>query len=883
MRCFSRLLIAATALTRALAQYNDGYETVNSPTDPVQIRLAYQGPTAMMVSWNTFSQLTNPTVSYGLSPNALTQTASSSVSVTYPTSLTYNNHVNITGLAPFTTYYYLPQYSNATTPYTFTTARAAGDQTPYTVGVVVDMGTFGALGLSTVVGTGAANPLAVNEQTTIAALTEMIDSYEFIVHAGDIAYADYWLKEEIQNYLPTTTPAQGAVVYESILNAFFDEMNIITSQKAYMVNPGNHEANCDNGGTTNKTSGQKYTSSICLAGQTDFTGYINNWRMPSGPSSGVGNFWHSYDYGMTHFIHIDTETDLGNGLVGPDEGSPEYGGPFGSYTNQQVDWLTADLAAAVNRTLTPWVVVFGHRGWYLSASGSVCANCQTAFENLFYEYGVDLYINGHAHLYERTAPIYNGILDPNGLTNMGTKVRAATLYITNGAAGHYDGLDTFTTIQPYSAYHEASDYAWSTISFANSTHMTIDTLWSANNTVFDSAVLYKAHAATLQTSSTTTSSSSSTSFISSASSTSIGSSVTTNPTSTTNTATTTSTAVYPTYTNFNGQGHLFVWSNGTLQGDIGSAGTWYNTPGQNTATYTAVPLYPNGTAFTIQHSTNYCTIGSDFSFGCVATSAGAATVFGQTPDGNLTFQGSEAFYASVVANSATKPTIYATPLPVSLNIVWGGTAVVVAPTSTSSVLSSGSSSVSSTTSKPTSSSSLQSSSSLLSSSSFSSSNSLSSSVPTSQTSSVLSSTGLSSSSNSSVLFSSTSGTSLVVSSSSSSLVSTSSSVTSSNTSSSLVPGNTVTVTSTLAIPTTIYSDFTVTQTSIATESDFVTIVETNTQDDFITIVQTSTLPASTVTSAITVTETATATEDDFVTIVQTSTEPASTVVSEVTV
>lgn len=320
--------------------------------------------------------------------------------------------MNITGLLPFTTYYYLPQYSNATTPYSFTTARAAGDTTPYSVGVVVDMGTFGALGLSTVVGTGAANPrmsspatvaksfmtpannniVRVNEQTTIAALTEMLGSYEFMVHAGDIAYADYWLKEEIQNYLPTTTTDQGAVVYESILNAFYDEVEGITSQKAYMVTPGNHEANCDNGGTTNKTSGVKYTSSICMPGQTNFTGYINHWRMPSGPSGGLGNFWYSYDYGMTHFVYIDTETDLGNGLVGPDEGSPEYAGPFGS-TNQQISWLTNDLAS-VNRTLTPWVVVFGHRGWYLSATGSVCANCQTAFESLFYEYDVDLYING---------------------------------------------------------------------------------------------------------------------------------------------------------------------------------------------------------------------------------------------------------------------------------------------------------------------------------------------------------------------------------------------------------------------------------------------------------------------------------------------------------
>jgi uncharacterized protein YdeI (BOF family) len=47
MRFFAQLLVVATVITGALAQFNDGYESVNSATDPVQIRLAYQGPTAM--------------------------------------------------------------------------------------------------------------------------------------------------------------------------------------------------------------------------------------------------------------------------------------------------------------------------------------------------------------------------------------------------------------------------------------------------------------------------------------------------------------------------------------------------------------------------------------------------------------------------------------------------------------------------------------------------------------------------------------------------------------------------------------------------------------------------------------------------------------------
>ena len=62
---------------------------------------------------------------------------------------------------------------------------------------------------------------------------------------------------------------------------------------------------------------------------------------------------------MTHFIQLDTETDLGHGFVSPNEsGGPENenSGPFTSIMNQQTDWLEKDLAA-VNRTKTPWVVV----------------------------------------------------------------------------------------------------------------------------------------------------------------------------------------------------------------------------------------------------------------------------------------------------------------------------------------------------------------------------------------------------------------------------------------------------------------------------------------------------------------------------------------------
>lgn len=158
------------------------HKTINS-----QLRLAYAGSTGMYVSWNTFEKLERPTVHYGTSPKDLCQRASSNVSVTYPTSLTYNNHVKITGLQPDTMYYYLPEHllhMEHSKPYNFTTSRVAGDKHPFTVAVVVDLGTMGAQGLTTTAGTGVSpnNTLTPGERNTIDSLDSAKHGYDFVWH-----------------------------------------------------------------------------------------------------------------------------------------------------------------------------------------------------------------------------------------------------------------------------------------------------------------------------------------------------------------------------------------------------------------------------------------------------------------------------------------------------------------------------------------------------------------------------------------------------------------------------------------------------------------------------------------------------------------------------
>ncbi|KAK3621009.1 hypothetical protein LTR56_023052 [Elasticomyces elasticus] len=176
--------------------------------------------------------------------------------------------------------------------------------------------------------------------------------------------------------------------------------------------------------------------------------------------------------------------------AGASEG--EDAGPFATLMNQQTNWLAADLAA-VDRTKTPWIIVAGHRPWYISIandSSDVCWECKDRFKPIFLNYSVDLVLSGHVHAYERNAPMFNNTPDPMELDN-GT----FPWYITNGATGHYDGLDTLDRpFQTYSRYAQDSTYGWSKLTSHNSTHLTQDFIISGNNSVLDSATLYKQHA-----------------------------------------------------------------------------------------------------------------------------------------------------------------------------------------------------------------------------------------------------------------------------------------------------------------------------------------------------------------------------------------------------
>jgi hypothetical protein len=67
----------------------------------------------------------------------------------------------------------------------------------------------------------------------------------------------------------------------------------------------------------------------------------------------------------------------------------------------QYEWIQKDLAN-VDRTQTPWIIASWHSPWYCTNHDHYESgyDMRSEFEDLLYQYKVDLILNGHVHAYE---------------------------------------------------------------------------------------------------------------------------------------------------------------------------------------------------------------------------------------------------------------------------------------------------------------------------------------------------------------------------------------------------------------------------------------------------------------------------------------------------
>ncbi|TIB62885.1 hypothetical protein E3P77_03708 [Wallemia ichthyophaga] len=427
-------------------------------TSTYQHRIAIARDTGMNIAFNTLG-------------NAMLEGSpkANGTSSSYATARSTTHKVPLRNLEPDTQYYYqscldVDGTCKRSPTYSFRTTVSPGDNRELKFAALGDIGVMGPLGLSTDAPKSVEDfaRLDEGERSTMKALIDNQHKYLFIHQNGDFAYADDVGREIVSGYLNSILDVslfqQMSETYELILETFFNQTSQFSKETPYMAGVGNHEQLL--------TKGNTYTDP-----ETNHTIMVNN--IPQGQR----NFMFFKDKFYMN--------DIKNGVPPPgtsrDPEQEDLGEP-----NEQLEWLEGELRN-VNRGVTPWIIVCGHRPWYGTYRG--CPRCMEVFDPLFVKYGVDLVYYGHIHFYERLAPMANDNVDPKELDNP-----KAPWYIVSGAAGHYDGLDAMPdSISDESRRLIQGEFGYDEFTIHNRTHMTHAFIASKNDTVLDQQTLYKAH------------------------------------------------------------------------------------------------------------------------------------------------------------------------------------------------------------------------------------------------------------------------------------------------------------------------------------------------------------------------------------------------------
>ena len=170
--------------------------------------------------------------------------------------------------------------------------------------------------------------------------------------------------------------------------------------------------------------------------------YNLRYPMPSRQSGSLSNLWWSRAVGPVHLI-----------------GLCSYCAIHGSSLQQR--WLRRDLSA-IDRTLTPWVVVLTHVPFYHSSEvhASEAELMRYHIEGLLFAAGVDLVVAGHIHAYERTQPLFAE-----------QQHRCGPVHLTLGDGGNREGATLPWRYPPprWSAFREGT-FGVAGLTIVNATH-----------------------------------------------------------------------------------------------------------------------------------------------------------------------------------------------------------------------------------------------------------------------------------------------------------------------------------------------------------------------------------------------------------------------------
>ena len=402
-------------------------------------------PTSQMaVAWQVPALVKSPFLRVGLSPFDLSgpipaeiRTLTTPVSDTVPVDsvsinapsqdVQYYLHAQVDGLRAGQTYFYSIGHQGRdalNVVGTFTTAPHG--RVPFTVTALGDHGvTYDAI-----------------------ATNNLINAYcpAFHLHAGDVSYA-----ESGGSGLITDT-------YDPrIWDIFFTEMDGIAGHIPWQLAVGNHEL-------------EAWYSPDGYGGQYarwDFPGQVTSSKPPT---------YYSWIYGNVGFLSLDAN-----------DVSFEIPADLGYTGGAQTAWLKTTLASLRSNPQVDFIVAYFHHCAYSTCTVHGCeGGVQKHWTPLFDQYSVDLVINGHNHVFERTDPIING--SSTGAAPIGATIYPAkdgTTYVCAGAGG--ESLYSFSAPDSYEgAIHNVSSEA----TFVNEYDFATKTSYTVSETVTWSRIRY---------------------------------------------------------------------------------------------------------------------------------------------------------------------------------------------------------------------------------------------------------------------------------------------------------------------------------------------------------------------------------------------------------
>ncbi|MEU5999198.1 metallophosphoesterase family protein [Streptomyces sp. NPDC047197] len=346
--------------------------------------------TQMRVSWQVPFAVKSPYLRVGPKPWELSRKIEAEVRDLHTPSLSkklpaveqYYLHAALDGLRPGTTYYYGVGHEGfdpasperMATIGSFRTAPATPERFVFTA--------FGDQGVS--------YDALANDQLILG------QNPSFHLHAGDICYAD------------TTGHGKESDTYDArVWDTFLAQTESVAKSVPWMVTTGNHDM-------------EAWYSPNGYGGQSA------RWSLPENgfdPKNAPGVY--SFTYGNV-------------GVVALDANDVSYEIPVNKgYTDgKQTAWLDKRLGELRADGTVDFVVVFFHHCMYSTSTHASDGGVRDAWLALFAKHQVDLVVNGHNHVYERTDAIKGGEVGkpvPVGASTDPT--RDGIVYVTAGGAG----------------------------------------------------------------------------------------------------------------------------------------------------------------------------------------------------------------------------------------------------------------------------------------------------------------------------------------------------------------------------------------------------------------------------------------------------------------